>query len=432
MKSRKMQKMLSGCRRFRKNKLLIFIPVIFLIVVAILIYSGEKYAPIFLKEIPINMIIYIIRAFGMIVGVIGVIFIIYLMGTPICYKRVQQIFEEIGFVDKIGQTPILLSKTKEMKCWIYEFYSSRLPLYEFEKHREEIETAMNINIVSIEYGKDRQHIKVKAISSSKESDKIILWNDKMLDNGDFVIKLGESYFGAESCNLAITPHWLIGGGSGSGKSKLLKLILMQCEKKGAIVYLADFKGGLDYPDIWHKKCFVIIEQQKLLEQLENILEIMEERRKLFVEAKTPNLYEYNCKTKSDLRRIIVACDEIAEIMDKTGLDKEEKTVIGKIESKFSTIARLGRAFGIHLIFATQRPDADILKGQIKNNIGMRICGRADKVLSQIILDNSEGAEKILPDSQGLFVTNSHIVFKAYYVEDECLNGGVIQDGKDKC
>ncbi len=104
-------------------------------------------------------------------------------------------------------------------------------------------------------------------------------------------------------------------------------------------------------------------------------------------------------------------------------------MVSQIESKFSTIARLGRAFGIHLMFATQRPDADVLKGQIKNNIGYRICGRADKVLSQIILDNSDAAEKILPSDQGVFLTNTGVLFKAYYVEDDCLEG-VETDSKD--
>ena len=121
----------------------------------------------------------------------------------------------------------------------------------------------------------------------------------------------------------------------------------------------------------------------------------------------------------------MTCDEIAKVLDKTGLgknDKDEEDLISKIESKPSTIARQGRAFGIHLILATQRPDADVLKGQIKNNIGMRICGRADKVLSQIILDNSDGADKISLNDQGMFLTNNRVLFKAYYVEDNYLEG----------
>ena len=81
------------------------------------------------------------------------------------------------------------------------------------------------------------------------------------------------------------------------------------------------------------------------------------------------------------------------------------------------IARQGRAFGIHLILATQRPDANIIPGQIKNNIDFRVCGRADNVLSQIVLDNTDANSKIPKDSQGRFLTNSNTVFQAYWFDD---------------
>ena len=100
--------------------------------------------------------------------------------------------------------------------------------------------------------------------------------------------------------------------------------------------------------------------------------------------------------------MVLACDEIAEILDKTGLGKEEKAAVADVEAKLATIARMGRAFGIHLVLGTQRPEADVLKGQIKSNIGMRICGRADEVLSRIVLDSPE-ASRIPKDSQGRFM-----------------------------
>lgn len=68
------------------------------------------------------------------------------------------------------------------------------------------------------------------------------------------------------------------------------------------------------------------------------------------------------------------------MLDKTGLEKKQKEQLGLIESSLSVIAHQGRAFGIHLILATQRPDANILPGQIRNNIDCRVCGRADTIL----------------------------------------------------
>ena len=118
---------------------------------------------------------------------------------------------------------------------------------------------------------------------------------------------------------------------------------------------------------------------------------------------------------------IFACDELAEMLDKTGLSKEQKETVNKIEGLLSTIARQGRAFGIHLILATQRPDSTILNGQIKNNINCRICGRADNVLSMIILDNTNAADLIPEDAQGRFLLKGGSMFQAYWFDD---TGGI--------
>ncbi len=94
-----------------------------------------------------------------------------------------------------------------------------------------------------------------------------------------------------------------------------------------------------------------------------------------------------------------------------GRSKEDKERLGQIENRLATLARLGRAFGIHLILATQRPDATIIPGQIKNNLDFRVCGRADNVLSQIILDNTSAAEQIPKDARGHFITEDGTVFQ---------------------
>ena len=136
--------------------------------------------------------------------------------------------------------------------------------------------------------------------------------------------------------------------------------------------------------------------------------------------RSANIDEYNRNAEKKLYRIVFACDEIAEVLDKTGLSKQQKDEILKIESELSIIARQGRAFGIHLVLATQRPDATILNGQIRNNIDTRICGRADNVLSQIILDNTDASDKIAKSSQGRFLTNSGKIFQAYWFDENIL------------
>lgn len=71
----------------------------------------------------------------------------------------------------------------------------------------------------------------------------------------------------------------------------------------------------------------------------------------------------------------------------------------------SKIARQGRACGLQLILATQRPDTTIIPPQVRSNMDTKICGRADKILAQIVMDNTEAAEQVPKDGQGRFYTN---------------------------
>ena len=107
-------------------------------------------------------------------------------------------------------------------------------------------------------------------------------------------------------------------------------------------------------------------------------------------------------------------------MDRTGRSKVDKERLNQIDIRRATHARLGRAFGIHLILATQRPDANILPGQIKNNMDFRVCGRADSILSGIILGNTSAAEQIPKDARGRFITGTGTVFQGYLFDESRL------------
>ena len=137
--------------------------------------------------------------------------------------------------------------------------------------------------------------------------------------------------------------------------------------------------------------------------MSSVVEELERRKKDYLAHDVRSLPEYREKVNREFPRIVVACDEVAEMLDKAGKTKERKENIEKIESYLSTIARQGRAFGIHLFLATQRPDANILNGQIKNNMDIRICGKADATLSTIILGDGKADTEIPKDAQGRFI-----------------------------
>lgn len=128
--------------------------------------------------------------------------------------------------------------------------------------------------------------------------------------------------------------------------------------------------------------------------------------------------DYNEKTDSKMKRIIICIDEFTQILNKK--DKERKILHSKIENCLINLTAQGRCVGIHAILCTQRPDCEVLDGKIKANLGLRICGRADAILSDIIIDSKEAAELISQKDVGFFVTNfsSNRLFKAYYFEDK--------------
>ena len=281
-----------------------------------------------------------------------------------------------------------------------------------------IEAALDVSIVKIIYGKSKSRVLVYAVPAQTRLPELLRWSDAYLSPDSFVLTLGESLTGPVTVNLAHIPHILLGGSTGSGKSVLLKLLLMQSLRKGAEVYIADFKGGVDFPKVWRQRCHMAFTEQDLLYILGQLVAVLEYRKGRLAETGCPDLDAYNEATGDGLPRLVFACDEVAEVLDKTGRSKEDKELLAQIENRLSTIARLGRAFGIHLILATQRPDANIIPGQIKNNMDFRVCGRADSVLSQIILDNTSAAEQIPKDARGRFITGDGTVFQGYLFDEE--------------
>ena len=349
--------------------------------------------------------------------------LIYLLLYPFGRRMAKGQLQSIGLTNHAGMVPELLRKKRDKahpRVTIWEFRNQSIPLAEWEDNRAAIEAALDISIIKMTYGKGKSRVLVYAVPAQIDLPEILCWKDKYLSPESFVLVLGESLLGPVTVNLAHIPHILLGGSTGSGKSVLLKLLLMQAMKKGARVYIADFKGGVDFPPLWNRDCRICFEETDLLDLLTGLVAELERRKEIFRTVGCSNIDTYNKATGENLQRLIFACDEVAEVLDKTGADAERKKMLAQIETRLSTIARQGRAFGIHLILATQRPDAAIIPGQIRNNMDFRVCGRADSVLSSIILDNTDAADLIPKDARGRFLLHDGTIFQAYWFEESDL------------
>ena len=353
----------------------------------------------------------------------GLLALLVLLGTPWGGREAREGLQRVGLTNHAGEAPVLLSKRADRdnpRLTVWEFDPCGIPINEWEDKRARVETALDSIIAKMEWGEGRKIIRVYAVSAASDLPARLRWKDKYLSPDNFVLVLGESLTGPVTVNLAHIPHVLLGGSTGSGKSVLLKLLLMQALHKGAEVYIADFKGGVDFPKTWHEKCHMVFWEDDLLYVLGQLTAVLEYRKGRLAETGCPNIDAYNEATGEGLPRLVFACDEVAELLDRTGMNKEQKELVSQIESKLALIARQGRAFGIHLILATQRPDATIIPGQIRNNLDFRVCGRADSVLSQIILDNTSAAVQIPKDARGRFLLHDGTVFQGYLFDEERL------------
>ena len=331
----------------------------------------------------------------------------------------EEIFSQIEFKGKNGKYPVFVSKSRDGKKIILLF-KSVIPITEWKNARERLETALDCTIIKIENGRNKQLAKLTTLPSDYKIPEMIEWSEEYLSKKSSVLAVGVSALDTICFDLNRVPHVLVAGETGSGKSVILRCFLWQMILHGSRVYMIDFKGGVEFGKQYEQYGEVITDRERALEVLNMLAAENEYRLRIFRDLEVKNLDEYNRKTKQNLCRICLFTDELAEMLDKKGVAKEDKAIYEQIEGKLSTLARLSRATGINLFMGVQRPDANVLTGQIKNNIPVRICGRfADKTASEIVLGNTDAVN--LPDIKGRFlykVGNETIEFQSFYFDDE--------------
>ena len=214
------------------------------------------------------------------------------------------------------------------------------------------------------------------------------------------------------CEIDKTPHLLVAGATGSGKSVcingIIASILMRAKPDEVKLVMVDPKKVelSVYNGIPHLMCPVVTDPKKASVALAKIVSEMERRYDVFEESKTKNITTYNAyidqKNKSlgpdeqlkHMPYIVVIVDELADLMLVASKD---------VEASIMRITQMARAAGIHLIIATQRPSTDVITGVVKANIPSRISfAVSSSIDSRTILDMT-GAEKLLGKGDMLFL-----------------------------
>ncbi len=224
----------------------------------------------------------------------------------------------------------------------------------------------------------------------------------------------------EVVDLSKTPHLLVAGTTGSGKSvfinTLLASILYKFPPEQLRLILIDPKM-LElsvYNDIAHLLTPVVTEPKKAIIALKWVCKEMERRYSLMNEENTRSLDGYNQKSVEKLPFIVVFIDEMADLMMTAGKE---------VEHYVQRLAQMARACGIHLVMATQRPSVDIITGSIKANFPSRISFQvASKYDSRTVLGEI-GAEQLLGNGDMLMSKNGSnlIRYQSAFISDDEVN-----------
>lgn len=221
-------------------------------------------------------------------------------------------------------------------------------------------------------------------------------------------------------DIAKTPHALIAGATGSGKSVCINSILMSLLYKNhpeeLRLLLIDPKMVelAPYNDLPHLVSPVITDVKAATQSLKWAVEEMEKRYKLFAQYHVRNITAFNKKAPYEQRmpKIVIVIDELADLMMMAPQE---------VEQSIARIAQKARACGIHMLVATQRPSVNVITGLIKANIPTRIAFMvSSSVDSRTILD-SGGAERLLGYGDMLYLgsgMNKPIRVQGTFVSDE--------------
>jgi energy-coupling factor transporter ATP-binding protein EcfA2 len=302
-------------------------------------------------------------------------------------------------------------------------FTQGIPKQKFIEQKESLEAMLNISVVKIDNeAGDKGRINILYAMRPLQTE-AILENHRAYRGGD--IPIGISYEGPVWLNLPEIAHLLVAGQTGGGKSNFEKVIattLVENNPESAVFYL-DFKGGMELADLTNR----LGSQNKNFFKYEGSLacakflsaqgEAIEARLKEIASRGVASLDEYLNKPhayekpsgerkderdeigrKDDLKRTYIIIDEIAQLYARDpSIGKED---LEKARAAVNRIARQGRAAGIHLIIATQKPDAQNFDQTVKSNLPAVLCFPMPSQAASISAIGSKRAFDLNPEIRG--------------------------------
>lgn len=242
---------------------------------------------------------------------------------------------------------------------------------------------------------------------------------------------------AKVFDLADAPHLLVAGATKQGKSVCLNAIIssllyskhptemkfvfvdpkmVEFQQYGKLInhYLAFLPAGADNPNRPEEDCSIIKDSKLAEETLRSLCVEMDQRYKLMASACVNKVTDYNEKYKNRFLKptdghyympyLVIVVDEYADLT-KAGFGSD-KNIARSIENSINRLAAKGRAAGLHIVIATQRPSVDVITGTIKGNFPTRIAFRTVAPQDSMTILGQKGAEKLIGRGDMLYFTGA--------------------------
>ena len=291
-----------------------------------------------------------------------------------------------------GPTITLCAIRLDDKCPIAKLFARQRDLQRWLKSSKPI--AILQQIPGTDYCGVQIPNEIKGVVGFKE---IISSREYREAKGDIVIALGKTAEGEVLIDdLAAMPHALVAGETGSGKSVCLNVILASIlfryspdEVKLLLIDLKEVEMAL-YADLPHMLLREpLSDPDQIVNALKWIRQEVIDRFTLFKQLHFRNLSEYNKQEGAEkLPRIVIIIDEASELMENANVRKV-------LESTLSSLARISRAAGVHLIFATQNPVKTVITNEIQNNLNTKIAFAVGDYNHSQVIFKAKGAECLL-------------------------------------
>lgn len=326
-------------------------------------------------------------------------------------KVLTNAFKNAGLESKIGRLPNLISDfpidsmTRKMRLT-----NAGFPVSSFRNQSKFIESELGIFIDVIKEAREKRTVDV-IYSHYPMASEVKYSSDQATRSYEFLV--GQTRAHTITTSFRDSPHLLVAGQTGGGKSTFLRqfIVHIHTKEKGCKFLLIDLKGGLEFSIFEERKQFVVVPDVfTAVAELEKINKLLDERMAFLKSNKCKDIDSYFKKEEKDkkpinLSRQVIVVDEAAEMFLAGQHAKANYIQTGR--AILSRVARQGRAVGVHLVVATQRPDSRSLDPQVKANLTGVLCFQMMNDASSIaVLGNGRATD--LPSIPGRAIWKSGI------------------------